>query len=127
MQRKKISILVISLICVTAGIISACVTAPKAAKPTHYACDRGTSFSVTYTEKGFTTVRGGRNSMPKYEVKNVAANVTLADETLITLPVQKTASGFMYSNGRHTFRGEGSEAMWSVGRMLAERCEIKAS
>ena len=127
MQRKKISIIAISLISLTAVIISACVTPPKVEKPTHYACDRGTNFSVTYTEKGFTTVRGGRNSTPRYEIKNVAANITLADGTLITLPVQKTASGFMYSNGKHTFRGEGNEAMWSVGRMLAERCEINVN
>jgi len=126
MQRKKIRIFALSLICVTAGIISACATTPKAIKTTHYACDRGTNFSVTYTEKGISTVRGGRNSMPRYEIKNVAANITLADGTLITLLVQKTASGFMYSNGKHTFRGEGNEAMWSVGRMLAERCEVKS-
>lgn len=126
MQRKKIRIFVLSLICLTVGIVGACATTPKATKTTHYACDRGTNFSVTYTEKGISTVRGGRNSMPRYEIKNVAANITLADGTLITLPVQKTTSGFMYSNGKHTFRGEGNEAMWSVGRMLAERCEIKS-
>lgn len=125
MQSKKVNILVLSLTCVISVMIGACVTSPKIAKPTHYVCDRGTGFSVTYTEKGFTTVRGGRNSMPKYELKNVAANITLSDGTLITLPVQKTSSGFMFSNGRHTFRGEGNEAMWSVGRMLAERCEVK--
>jgi len=125
MHRKKIRIFLLSLICVTAGIISACATTPKVTKTMHYACDRGTNFSVTYTEKGISTVRGGRNSMPRYEIRNVAANITLADGTLITLPVQKTASGFMYSNGKHTFRGEGNEAMWSVGRMLAERCEVK--
>lgn len=125
MQGKKISIIFITLACVTAGFISACVTPPKAEKSTHYSCDRGTNISVTYTEKGFTTVRGGRNSIPRYEIKKVAANITLADGTVMTLPVQKTVSGFMYSNGRHTFRGDGNEAMWSVGKMLAERCEIK--
>lgn len=121
----KRNVLLIVSIGIATSIIGACMTSPKIAKPTHYVCDRGTGFSVTYTEKGFTTVRGGRNSMPKYELKNVAANITLSDGTLITLPVQKTSSGFMFSNGRHTFRGEGNEAMWSVGRMLAERCEVK--
>lgn len=125
MQHKK-TIFVILLIAVTASFISACTTKPIEKKPRYYACDRGTNFNVTYTEKGFTTVRGGRNSMPKYEIKNVAANITLADGTFITLPVQETASGYMYSNGKHTFRGEGNEAMWSVGRMLAEQCEVKS-
>jgi len=125
-HSTRIKVFALTFVCITAGIISACATTPKAIKTTHYTCDRGTNFSVTYTEKGISTVRGGRNSMPRYEIRNVAANITLADGTLITLPVQKTPSGFMYSNGKHTFRGEGNEAMWSVGRMLAERCEIKS-
>lgn len=113
------------LICLVSGVMASCTTTPKPAKNIHYECDRGTHLNVTFVEKGATTVRGGRNSIPRYEIKNVAANVTLADDIIITLPVQKVASGFMYSNGKYSLRGEGDEAMWSVGRMLAEHCVIK--
>lgn len=124
-QSKKKHIFIILFTTITAGSIGACATKPVLAKNIDYQCDRGTNLSVTFTEKGFTTVRGGKNSMPKYEIKNVAADVTLADGTLITLPVQKVASGFMYSNGKYSLRGKGDEAMWSVGRMLAEQCAVK--
>lgn len=117
----------ILLTTIAVGVIGACSTKPTVVKNIHYECDRGSSLNVTFTEKGVTTVHGGRNSMPKYEVKKVAANVTLSDNTLITLPMQKAASGFMYSNGKFTLRGKGDEAMWSVGRMLAEHCEVKPS
>jgi membrane-bound inhibitor of C-type lysozyme len=118
-------IFVVISACITTCFIGACATLPADAKSVHYQCDRGTELSVTFTKKGFTTMRGGKNAIRIYEEKNVAANITLADGTLITLPVQKVASGFMYSNGKYTFRGKGDEAMWSVGRMAAERCEIQ--
>ena len=114
-----------ALICITAFLLTNCTTTSKTAKNVHYECDRGSQLNVTFTEKGVTTIRGGRNSMPRYEIKNVAANVTLPDGSVIILPVQKVASGFMYSNGKYSLRGEGNEAMWAVGRMLAERCEAK--
>ena len=120
--KKLISI---AFICITACLLTNCTTNPKTPKNVHYECDRGSQLNVTFTEKGVTTIRGGRNSMPRYEIKNVAANVTLADGSVIILPVQKVASGFMYSNGKYTLRGEGDEAMWAVGRMLAERCKAQ--
>lgn len=120
MRSKRIKIF--ATICVVSSIIAACASKPEVAKSVHYQCDRGTNFSVTFIEKGFTKIRGGRNSIPRYEVKNVAADILLADGTLMKLPVQETGSGFMYSNGRYTLRGKGNEAMWSVGKMAAERC-----
>lgn len=126
MQGNSKHTLVILLAAITVGIISACATTPAPAKTISYQCDRGTNLNVTFTEQGFTTVRGGRNSIPRYEIKNVAANITLADGTSITLAAQEVASGFMYSNGKYSLRGKGDEAMWSVGRMLAEQCLAKS-
>jgi membrane-bound inhibitor of C-type lysozyme len=125
MPTEIIKIVAIILTCITSSFISACATSPADAKIVHYECDRGTELAVTFTEKGFTTMRGGRNSMHRYEVKKVAAHITLKDGTLVTLPIQKAASGFMYSNGRYALRGKNDEAMWSVGKMAAEHCVIK--
>ncbi|MES2636738.1 MAG: MliC family protein, partial [Pseudomonadota bacterium] len=115
MQLRKTLYTMTLFAAFTAATLGACATKPAIANKINYQCDRGSVFSVTFVEKGITTVRGGRSSIPRYEVKNVAANITLADDTLITLPAQTTASGFMYSNGKYTFRGKGDEAMWSVG------------
>lgn len=125
MQTKLIKAIAITFAGIATCFIGACATLPADTKGVHYACDRGTELAVRFTEKGFTTMRGGRNSMHRYEVKKVAANISLVDGTLIILPVQKVASGFMYSNGRYTLRGKNNEAMWSVGKMAAELCVIK--
>ena len=125
MPYKNPHTFLVLLSCLAVGLISACTTTPEPAKNIHYECDRGTHLNVTFIEKGVSTMRGGRNSMSRYEIKKVAANVTLSDGSVITLPVQKVASGYMYGNGRYSLRVEGNEAMWSVGRMLAERCLVK--
>ena len=105
------------------GLLGACASTPEA-KNIAYTCDRGTNFIVNYTKKGFTTMRNGKNGIHRYEVKNVAANITLADGTILSLPVQKIASGFKFSNGKYTFSGKDNKASWAVGKMLAEQCEI---
>ena len=105
------------------GLLGACASTPEA-KNIAYTCDRGTNFIVNYTKKGFTTMRNGKNGIHRYEVKNIAANITLADGTILSLPVQKIASGFMFSNGKYTFSGKDNKASWAVGKMLAEQCEI---
>lgn len=125
MQTKLIKAIAITFAGIATCFIGACATLHADAKGVHYACDRGTELAVRFTEKDFTTMRGGRNSMHRYEVKKVAANISLVDGTLIILPVQKVASGFMYSNWRYTLRGKNNEAMWSVGKMAAELCVIK--
>ena len=104
-------------------LLGACASTPEA-KNIAYTCDRGTNFIVNYTKKGFTTMRNGKNGIHRYEVKNIAANITLADGTILSLPVQKIASGFKFSNGKYTFSGKGNKASWAVGKMLAEQCEI---
>ncbi len=123
MQYRKMRISMVVFIGVFTGLLSACASTPET-KSVAYTCDRGTQLIVTYTKKGFTTMRGGRNNIHRYEERNIAANITLPDGTNLTLPVQKVDSGFMYSNGRYTFNGEGNKANWVVGRMLAESCNI---
>jgi len=122
MNHKKLNIFAGLFTCLSTIMLIGCSTIPAKAKMVSYQCERGTNLSVTFIEKGFTTVRGGRNSMPRYEVRNIAADILLADGTLIYLPVKRVESGFMYSNGRHTFSGKNNEAMWSVGKMVVERC-----
>ncbi len=122
MQDKKKHILVVLFAIITVG---ACATKPAPVKTVDYQCDRGTSLSVTFTDRDFTKERADRNTAHQDKVKDFVANVTLADGTLITLPAQIVASGFMYSNGKYSLRGKGNEAMWSVGRMLAEQCLAK--
>jgi membrane-bound inhibitor of C-type lysozyme len=124
MPTEIIKIVAILFTCIISCFIGACATSPVDAI-VHYECDRGTELAVTFIEKGFTTMRGGRNSMHRYEVKKVAVNVSMEDGSLITLPIHKVASGFMFSNGRYTLRGKNDEAMWSVGKMAAEHCVIK--
>ena len=104
-------------------LLGACASTPEA-KNIAYTCDRGTNFIVNYTKKGFTTMRNGKNGIHRYEVKNIAANITLADGTILSLPVQKTTPGFIFSNGKYTFSGKDNKASWAVGKMLAEHCEI---
>ena len=123
MHYRLMHTLIFVFICLSAGLLGACASTPDA-KNIAYTCDRGTNFIVNYTKKGFTTMRNGKNGIHRYEVKNIAANITLADGTLLSLPVQKIASGFKFSNGKYTFSGKDNKASWAVGKMLAEQCEI---
>lgn len=67
-----------------------------------YNCVDGTRFSVYFHEN--------------------AATVTLADGTKLELPQQRVASGMHYATPRHDFRGKGTEATWTVGRMVPTQC-----
>ncbi|QEE47498.1 lysozyme inhibitor [Rhizobium sp. WL3] len=67
-----------------------------------YACDDGTSLTVTFSEQ--------------------AADVTLPDGVKLSLPQQPAASGFWYSNGRYELRGKGEELQFAIGRMAPVTC-----
>lgn len=41
----------------------------------------------------------------------------------IELPQQPAASGFVYSNGPNTVRGQGDELILEIGRMVPIRCK----
>jgi len=67
-----------------------------------YACDDGTSLTVTFSEK--------------------AAELTLPDGEKFSLPQQPAASGFWYSNSRYELRGKGEELRFAIGRMAPVTC-----
>lgn len=123
MHPIKTHTLGIYFISALTSLLGACASVPEVDN-IDYACDRGTQFNVVYTKKGVTTMRNGKNGIHRYEIKNIAANITLQDGTLITLPAQKAGSGFAFSNGQYTLSGKDNNASWIVGKMLAERCQI---
>lgn len=97
-----------STVCI-ALLTSGCVNKPSnsteaKANVVKYVCDRGTQLKATFSADG----------------ENVKIS-TQSVENLV-IPSQVTGSGFLYSNGRYELRGKGNEALWSVGRMAAERC-----
>ncbi|MFT4089910.1 MAG: MliC family protein [Asticcacaulis sp.] len=67
-----------------------------------YNCANGTRFTVYFHEN--------------------AATVTLSDGTKLELPQQPVASGMHYATPRHDFRGKGTDATWTVGRMAPTEC-----
>jgi membrane-bound inhibitor of C-type lysozyme len=99
-----------------------CSSTPPAPENIVYQCDRGTALNVTLIRKGKTIMRGGKQSIPHYVLQIVAAQVTLADGTILTLPKLALKSGVTFSNGRYTLTKQNDRAYWSVGRMMSEQC-----
>ena len=48
--------------------------------------------------------------------------VQMNDDTPITIPAVKAASGAKYTDARHTFWSKGDQAEWIVGRMAPMTC-----
>lgn len=114
------------LVTCAALLLSACALSPTLTPAAYYQCERGTELQVVFKEITVSKkTGGGRNTQHRLEKKRTTAFVTLNDGTALELPVQKVASGFMFSNGRYTLRGKGNEAMWAVGRMVEEQCTLK--
>lgn len=70
-------------------------------------------------------MRGGRNSIPRYQQKPVAIEVVLTDGKTLSLPIQIVASGFMYGDQHYALRGKGHEALWFVGDNPGEHCHTQ--
>ena len=51
-----------------------------------------------------------------------AARIVNADGTEIVLPQRETGSGYLYETPTHSLRGQGIEAIYTVGRMAPMRC-----
>jgi len=111
-----------TLLGISALALTACSTTQPTKKQIVYHCDRGTTLNVTFVERSYSTIRGGRQNRLRHHKQVTAAVVKFTAEDVVTLPAEKVASGFMYSNGRYTLRGKGNEAMWTVGKMLDEHC-----
>lgn len=69
-----------------------------------YACDDGTRLDVTFDPQAGT------------------AAVSVNGEAPLLLPQAPAGSGFLYETPRHSLRGKGTEAMWTVGRKVPVRC-----
>ena len=92
-----------------AGCMSAAADPARGPDPTRrietaFTCDDGSALSVVYA--GDT------------------ATVTARQGTFV-LPQQPSGSGFLYSNGRYSLRGQGDEARWEVGRMAPILCKVR--
>jgi membrane-bound inhibitor of C-type lysozyme len=82
--------------------LSGCGSAAQKIPQALYSCDDGTQFSASFPGN--------------------AALVTLQDHQTVTLPQQRSGSGFWYSSGRYELRGKGKEATWTVGRRTPVHC-----
>lgn len=51
--------------------------------------------------------------------------VLMRHGTAIELPQQRSASGFIYSNGPNTLRGKGESLTVEIGRMLPLQCQAR--
>jgi membrane-bound inhibitor of C-type lysozyme len=68
-----------------------------------YACERGADLTVVFD--------GG------------AARIVNPDGSEIVLPSRETGSGFLYETPTHSLRGQGTEAIYTIGRMAPIRCQ----
>jgi membrane-bound inhibitor of C-type lysozyme len=87
-----------------------------------YQCERGSVLNVTFAERGYTTIHGGKHYKKRYHEKPSVAIVHFGDNQTVTLTQEVSGSGFSYSNGQYALRGKGNEAIWTIGRMADEHC-----
>ncbi|MGE0118472.1 MAG: META domain-containing protein [Dongiaceae bacterium] len=69
-----------------------------------YACDDGTRLDVTFDPQAGTAAVSVNGAAP------------------LLLPQAPAGSGFLYETPRHSLRGKGTEAKWTVGRKVPVRC-----
>jgi membrane-bound inhibitor of C-type lysozyme len=67
-----------------------------------YACERGADLVVVFDDG--------------------AARIVNPDGSEIVLPSRETGSGFLYETPTHSLRGQGTEAIYTIGRMAPNRC-----
>ena len=85
-------------------------TIHKKQKLIDYTCDNYANITVSFTSVGNNNDR----------VNIVIINTPNAQP--ITLAGQTVDSGFLYSNGKYTLRGKGSDVQWTVGKMMPIKC-----
>ncbi len=89
-----------------------------------YQCERGTILNVSFIERGYTTLQGGKHYKRRYHEKTPFAIVNFGNNQEVTLMQEVTASGYKYSDGRYALHSKGDEAIWMVGKMADERCVL---
>jgi membrane-bound inhibitor of C-type lysozyme len=87
-----------------------------------YQCERDSVLNVTFAERGYTTIHGGKHYKKRHHEKPSVAIVHFGDNQTVTLTQEVSGSGFSYSNGKYALRGKGNEAIWTIGRMADEHC-----
>jgi membrane-bound inhibitor of C-type lysozyme len=114
MKKLIIILLVISLIgCyINTQQTEIFIKAPKKNKITliHYNCDNNKEISVS-----FTTIN------KEHTPKNIVI-INSQDNKPIILSAKQVSSGFLYSNGKYTFRVKGNDVQWTIGRMMPMKC-----
>ena len=68
-----------------------------------FACERGADLVVVFDDE--------------------AARIVNPDGSEIVLPHRPSASGFLYETPTHSLRGQGTEAIYTIGRMAPIRCQ----
>lgn len=76
-----------------------------------YACSRNITLSVNFTYSS------------SINQQNLAIINGVGKQSII-LPSKTVASGFLYTNGKYSLRGEGKQASWAVGRMAPFQCSV---
>jgi membrane-bound inhibitor of C-type lysozyme len=127
MKNQLINRLLITLLGVSALALAACSTTTSNKTQSDnihvvYQCERGSVLNVSFVERGYTTIHGGKHYKRRFHEKPSAAIVNIGDNQTLTLIQEVSGSGFKYTNGRYTLRGKGNEAIWTVGRMADEHC-----
>lgn len=124
MINQNSTLLQVMLFTLSILTLAACSTTQPTKKQVIYQCERGSNLDVTFVERSYSTIHGGRHSKVRHHKRATAAIVNISENQAVTLPAEKVASGFMYSNGRYTLRGKGNEAIWSIGKMADEHCVV---
>ena len=76
-----------------------------------YTCSRDTKLSINFISSS-------------NESNKRTAIINGFGKQAIILSNKMVASGFLYSNGKYTLRGEGEHATWTVGRMVPFQCSV---
>lgn len=114
--------LLMMLLGISVLALSGCVTRQSEKTQVVYQCERGSVLNVTFAERGYTTIHGGKHYKKRYHEKPSVAIVSFGDNQMVTLTQEISGSGFIYSNGQYSLHGKGNEATWTVGKMIGEQC-----
>ena len=68
-----------------------------------FSCERGPDLTVIFEEG--------------------AAHIMNPDGSDIILPARPTGSGYLYETPTHSLRGQGTEVIYTIGRMAPIRCQ----
>ena len=92
------------LIVLTAAAMAGCasVTGNEERRVT-FSCESGPDLTVVFDD--------------------AAARIVNSDGSEIVLPSRPAGSGFLYETPTHSLRGQGTEAIYTIGRMAPIRCQ----